>query len=148
MPRNLKEELFFMLIMAGLMVFGMSVYNVYLADGYSSHFWTEIIIGYPIALLVAMIADGSIVGPIAKGLAFKVIVPRFKDTEGLKIPITISLLMVAGMVTLMSVFGLVINGKALSHYPSAWLLNLVLALPLQLLIVAPIARFALSKVQK
>ncbi|MBS9337504.1 DUF2798 domain-containing protein [Fructobacillus parabroussonetiae] len=147
MPRNLKEELFFMLIMAGLMVFGMSVYNVYLADGYSSQFWNEIIIGYPIALIVAMIADGFIVGPIAKGLAFKVIVPRFKDTEGLKIPITISLLMITGMVTLMSVFGLVINGKALSHYSSAWLLNLVLALPLQLLIVAPIARFALSKVQ-
>ncbi|MBS9335988.1 DUF2798 domain-containing protein [Fructobacillus papyrifericola] len=148
MPRNLKEELFFMLIMAGLMVLGMSIYNVYLAEGYQENFWSEILFGYPIALVVAMLLDGLLVGPLAKALAFKVIIPRFKSKEGLRIPITISLLMVAGMVSLMSVFGLVINGKPLSDYPTAWLLNLVVALPLQLVIVAPIARFALGKVQK
>ncbi|CAK8053910.1 DUF2798 domain-containing protein [Eupransor demetentiae] len=147
MPRNLKEELLFMLVMAGLMVLGMAAYNVYLAKGMSAGFLAEVIVGYPLALLVAMLCDGLIVGPIAKGLAFKVIVPRFKNKSGLRIPITISLLMVAGMVTLMSLFGVLINGNSLSAYPKAWLLNVVVALPLQLLVVAPIARFVLVKFQ-
>ncbi|MBS9338177.1 DUF2798 domain-containing protein [Fructobacillus sp. M2-14] len=55
MPRILKEKLVFMLVMAGLMVLGMSTYNVYLAQGIDDRFWNEILFGYPIALAVAML---------------------------------------------------------------------------------------------
>ena len=147
MPRNFKEELIFMLMMAGLMVLGMSIYNIYLAQGLTDGFWHEVIVGYPIALIVAMVCDGFLVGPLAKMLAFKHIVPRFKATDGLQIPLTISTLMVLGMVTCMSLFGVLINGHSLSAYPKAWLFNVLLALPMQILVVGPIARAVLSKVQ-
>ncbi|MBS9334696.1 DUF2798 domain-containing protein [Fructobacillus sp. M1-13] len=147
MPRNLKEELVFMLVMAGLMVLGMSIYNVYLAQGIDSRFWSEIVFGYPIALIVAMLLDGFLVGPIAKGIAFKAIIPRYKEKSPIKIGITISVLMVLGMVTCMSLFGVLINGQSVTMYGHAWIMNLILALPLQLIVVAPIARTVLRQVQ-
>ncbi|MCO0831487.1 DUF2798 domain-containing protein [Fructobacillus sp. W13] len=147
MPRNLKEELVFMLVMAGLMVLGMSIYNVYLAQGIDERFWSEIIFGYPIALAVAMLLDGFLVGPIAKGIAFKAIIPKYKEKSPIKIGLTISVLMVLGMVTCMSLFGVLINGQAVSMYGHAWIMNLIVALPLQLIVVAPIARAVLGKVQ-
>lgn len=55
--------------------------------------------------------------------------------------------MVLGMVTCMSLFGVLINGHSLSAYPKAWLFNLLLALPMQILVVGPIARAVLAKVQ-
>jgi hypothetical protein len=69
------------------------------------------------------------------------------------IGITISVLMVLGMVTLMSLFGIAVEGKltqghVLATYGHTWIFNLIVALPLQLLIVGPIAREVLGRMQK
>ena len=60
--------------------------------------------------------------------------------------------MVIGMVTFMSVFGLIMNGNisdiTFSDYLQAWKTNIVMALPLQLLIVGPVSRQVLSVIQR
>ena len=64
---------------------------------------------------------------------------------------TISWVMVLGMVTCMSLFGVVIEqgipDQLLSAYLTAWKMNVIVALPLQLLIVGPISRLVLSTIQ-
>ncbi len=70
MPKNFKEEIFFSLIMAGLMVFVMAGYNVAMADGFSSGYILEVLKGYPLALIVALILDLGVVGPTAKKIFF------------------------------------------------------------------------------
>ena len=54
------------------------------------------------------------------------------------------------MVTFMSFYGLVYNSQSvmLSSYGRAWLTNVIMALPLNFLVVGPILRFILGKLQK
>lgn len=108
MPRNLKEEVVFTAIMAGLMVFVMTAYNVTLAQGFSNGLVMAILSGYPLGLFVAIILDLLVVGPIAKRLAFKYIINDYMRKRVVLIGITISVLMVLGMVTCMSLFGIAV----------------------------------------
>ena len=151
MPKNFKEEIFFSLIMAGLMVFVMAGYNVAMADGFSSGYILEVLKGYPLALIVALILDLGVVGPTAKKIFFNHIFKPEMEKKPIIIGISISILMVAGMVTLMSAFGMIVTqnfaGNIVLTYLHTWILNLFMALPLQLLIVGPIARKALSAFQ-
>ncbi|WDT65618.1 DUF2798 domain-containing protein [Companilactobacillus crustorum] len=153
MPHNLKEEIVFTAIMAGLMVLVMTGYNVAMAQGLSNELPMAILSAYPLGLGVAIVLDLLIVGPIAKGLAFKYIINDYMKKNTVLIGITISVLMIFGMVTLMSFFGITVEGKlsqghVLATYGHTWIFNLIVALPLQLLIVGPIARGVLGKMQK
>ena len=153
MPRNLKEEIVFTAIMAGLMVLVMTGYNVAMSQGISSELPMAILSAYPLGLGVAIILDLLIVGPIAKGVAFKYIINDYMKKNTVLIGITISVLMIFGMVTLMSFFGIAVEGKlaqghVLATYGHTWIFNLIVALPLQLIIVGPIARGVLGKMQQ
>ena len=59
--------------------------------------------------------------------------------------------MVLGMVTFMSLFGVLIEGgipdNLWAAYSEAWKMNVIVALPLQLLVVGPISRTILGKIQ-
>ena len=151
MPKNFKEEVFFSLIMAGLMVFVMAGYNVALSDGFSAGYILEVLKGYPMALVIALILDLGLVGPIAKKIFFNHIFKPEMEKKPAIIGICISILMVAGMVTLMSAFGMIVTqnfaGNIVLTYLHTWIFNVFMALPLQLLIVGPIARKALSAFQ-
>ncbi len=151
MPKNFKEEIFFSLIMAGLMVFVMAGYNVALTDGFSDGYVLEVLRGYPLALLIALILDLGVVGPTAKKVFFNHIFQPEMEQKPAIIGICISILMVAGMVTLMSAFGMIVThnfaGNIALTYLHTWIFNLFMALPLQLLIVGPIARAALAAFQ-
>jgi hypothetical protein len=145
MPRNFKEEALFTMVMAGLMVFGMTFYNVVLNNGLSANTLMEVLTGFPLALAVALLADTLVVGPIAKKIAFKILPV---DASQIRIGLTISALMVAGMVTIMSLFGVTMAGNlSVAAYFIALGLNVIVALPLQMLVVGNIARFLLKKVQ-
>jgi hypothetical protein len=150
-PKNFKEELFFSLIMAGLMVIVMAGYNVALSDGFTGGYLLEVLKGYPLALGVALILDLGVVGPLAKKLFFSRIFKPEMEQKPLIIGIWISVLMVAGMVSLMSAFGMIVTANfgdnLLLTYLHTWLFNLMMALPLQLLIVGPIARKSLAAFQ-
>jgi len=152
MPRNFKEELLFTAVMAGLLVLVMAGYNIALADGFSHHFIREVLTGYPLALLVAAICDLGIIGPSVKGIFFKFILNDYMKKKQIRIALTISCMMVVGMVTLMSLFGMIVTqnfgGNFFLTYLHTWIFNLFMALPLQLIVVGPIARAILGAVQK
>ncbi|MEG1094902.1 MAG: DUF2798 domain-containing protein, partial [Lactococcus sp.] len=52
MPKNFKEELVFTGLIAGMMVFGMTMYNVFKASGINMESWGNVATGFPLALLV------------------------------------------------------------------------------------------------
>jgi len=152
MPKNFKEELLFTAVMAGLMVLVMAGYNIALADGFSNHFIREVLTGYPLALVVAAICDLGIIGPGVKYIFFHFIINDYMKKKQIRIALTISVMMVAGMVTLMSLFGIIVTqnfgGNFFLTYLHTWIFNLFMALPLQLIVVGPIARAILGAVQK
>lgn len=147
MPRNAKEAMIFTFMMCGLMVVGMSTWNLWLAHQLS---WQHLALGLFPGFAVAFIADVVIVGPLAKKIAFAIL-DKLEHHEKRVIKIvTISSCMVLGMVTIMSLYGVIMsgNGITLANYLKTWISNFVIALPYNLLIVGPISRFILGKVQK
>lgn len=145
MPTNKKEGIIFTSLMCFCMVFGMSLYNLVIHNQFT---WTALLLGLIPGFVVAFILDVFIVGVIAKKLAFKL--PINKDSK-LQLILTISSLMVLGMVTCMSLFGILMGGSGsedlLSAYLTAWKMNVIAALPLQLLLVGPFSRKILSIIQ-
>lgn len=145
MPRNKKEGMIFTVLMCGLMVLGMSLYNLAIHDALTA---SALFGGFPLGFIVAFILDVFVVGVVAKKIAFRLPVPKHKPIYMI---LTISSLMVLGMVSFMSAYGLIVEGQAgtlfSSAYFKAWLTNFVVALPYQLLIVGPFSRSILKKVQ-
>lgn len=141
MPTNKKESLIYTTVMCFFMVYFMSVYNIFLAMGFSVSVlqmaWNEL----PLALIVAFILDWFVVSGPAKALAFKFL---DKDSSPRKKVIVISSFMICGMVFFMSLYGALIHTGLSSAVFGAWLVNIgknvIVALPLQLLIAGPIVR--------
>lgn len=146
MPKNKKEGLIFTTLMCFMMVFGMSLYNLWLHHAFSLE---NLLGGLVPGFVVAFILDTVVVGVLAKKIAFKL--PFVHKKPPLSTILTISCLMIIGMVTCMSLFGLVMEGGMSSlstpAYLKTWGMNFVVALPYQLLVVGPSARFVLKKVQ-
>ena len=146
MPRNKKEGIIFGITMCFLMVCGMSAYNLALVGKLS---YTKFAIGLIPGFIVAFFFDTVIVGPIAKKLAFKLPIDRNNKLQTI---LAISLSMITGMVTFMSVFGLLMRPELpeniIHAYFTAWGINFIAALPLQLLLVGPISRLKLQMWQR
>ena len=146
MPRNKKEGIIFGITMCFLMVCGMSAYNLALVGKLS---YTKFAIGLIPGFIVAFFFDTVIVGPVAKKLAFKLPIDRDNKLQTI---LAISLLMITGMVTFMSVFGLLMRPELpeniIQAYFTAWGMNFIAALPLQLLLVGPISRLKLQMWQR
>lgn len=146
MPKTKNEGIFFTTLMCFLMVLGMSIYNLLLHRDFSM---MNLFMGLVLGFIVAFILDVFVVGKVAKKIAFSL---TFIDkSKPIQLILTISSLMILGMVTCMSLFGLVVEGGlgalSLSAYLNAWIMNFIVALPYQLLIVGAISRFALKTIQ-
>lgn len=145
MPTNKKEGMIFTTLMCFLMVLGMSAYNLLLHQSFSL---SALLIGLIPGFIVAFILDVFVVGVYAKKLAFKLPINREKKWQTI---LAISSLMVLGMVTCMSLFGVImemgITDQLVSNYLMAWRMNVIAALPLQLLFVGPFSRMILQKIQ-
>lgn len=145
LPTNKKEGIIFTTLMCFLMVLGMSAYNLLIHQHFTL---SGLLIGLVPGFVVAFILDVFVVGVYAKKLAFKLPINREKKWQAI---IAISSLMVLGMVTFMSMFGVIMEIGITSHifsdYLTAWRMNFIAALPLQLLIVGPFSRMVLQKVQ-
>ncbi|WP_438762483.1 DUF2798 domain-containing protein [Enterococcus sp. AZ194] len=146
MPKSKKESILFTSIMCFMMVFGMSAYNLLLHNAFT---WGSLFGGLVPGIIVAFILDTWVVGKIAKGIAFKLPISREKMIYMI---LTISTLMVTGMVLCMSLFGVVFEGGIQEDMGKLYLeaigFNFIAALPLQLLVVGPISRFILGSYQK
>ncbi|MGT2928685.1 DUF2798 domain-containing protein [Streptococcus dentasini] len=152
MPRNFKEAVLFTCLMCGLMVCGMSLWNLFVLDlvGVAKFSWHHFLTGFLPGFTVAFLLDMLIVGPLAKGIAFRILHHlRAHDKRWAKI-LAISGTMCLFMVTCMSIYGLLYNGRPLTFaaYGQAWLTNLIFALPLNFLVAGPISRFILGHIQK
>lgn len=149
MPTNKKEGIFFTVVMCSMMVLGMTIYNIALAEGFSMGLVKSVALGFFPGFIVALLLDVIVVAPVAKKLAFKL--PINKESR-LQVILAISGCMVCGMVLFMSVFGLVtegnFSGNILINYLIVARNNVIMALPLQWLIVGPLARKFLSIYQK
>lgn len=145
MPANKKEGIVFTTIMCFMMVLGMSTYNLVLHDSLGV---VQLMAGLVPGFVVAFVLDVFVVGVIAKKIAFQL--PINKESK-VQLILTISSLMVLGMVTFMSLFGVLIEGGIPADfwaaYTEAWRMNVIVALPLQLLIVGPVSRTILGKIQ-
>lgn len=70
MPRNFKEALLFTILMCGMMVCGMSLWNLLILDwtGVVPFAWGHFFQGYLPGFVVAFLLDMLLVGPLAKKL--------------------------------------------------------------------------------
>lgn len=146
MPRNKRESLIFTVMMCFVMVFVMSVYNTCLANGLAWESVRQAWLGLPLAYAVAFICDWFLVAKAAKKTAFKIVKPTGKAIAKI---LAISICMVCGMVICMSLFGAInaagFSVNALAMWPRCILLNLMVALPLQVLVAGPLIRFVFSR---
>ena len=147
MPQNKRESLIYTFIMCFIMVFWMSIYNVSLhMGGVSMESIKQGWLGFPIAYIFAMCCDWFFVSKIAKGFAFRFLVKP--DSSGLRKVISISCCMVVPMVIIMSLYGAVEVSVEMGNFSNLliiWLTNIpknfVMALPYQLIVAGPLARF-------
>ena len=136
---NFQRRLF-TAIMCFFMVLGMTIYNIILHSGFGSHLFVSLVKEMWMVYIIAFILDMFLVGPLAKKFVFTVLKPKNK----IQTILSISSSMVVCMVTLMSVFGSIMNkgftADALSIYPTTWIRNFIVALPYNILIVSPLVR--------
>ena len=144
MPRNFKEAIFFTLPMCSMMALVMSIWNLYLLCRVSLG---NLVAGYLPAFITALLLDVLLVELLVKGLSFHFLKDYHKRWQKIAV---ISGGMVLMMVSLMSVYGLLFNGVALSmeSYLGAWRTNFIMAFPLNFLLVGSLSRFILGRIQK
>jgi hypothetical protein len=147
MPTNKKEGIIFGSMMCFLMVLGMVTYNLLLHHAFTpAAFFKGLVLGF----IVAYILDNFVVGVIAKKIVVRL--PFVNKQSKIQMIIAMSCCMIAMMVTCMSVFGVIEGGFATSGnflpvYFHTWRFNVIVALPLQLLVVGPISRTVLGAIQ-
>lgn len=146
MPKNKRESIIFTTLMCSLMVVGMSLYNLVLHHDFSM---MNLVKGFIPGFIVAYLLDTFVVGSIAKKITFKL--PFIDKAKPIQLILSISCCMIIGMVSLMSVFGILIeqglSGLSIASYSRTWIMNFIVALPYQLLFVGPVSRKVLRNFQ-
>lgn len=148
MGKNTFENFIFSLMVCFLMVLGMTVYNTYLhADFGQVNLIAALTSTTFVAIFaVAFVIDWFAVAPIVKTVVKKL---TTESTPFIKKVILISSLMVLLMCTAMSLIATVAQGyegSLIAAYAKTFALNIVVALPLQFVVVGPIARTVFFKV--
>jgi hypothetical protein len=147
MGKNKKENFIFTLICCALMVLGMDLYNGILQNGFNNSLFIGILRPYIPIFCIALIIDWFLIGKLAKSLVAKLV--SNNDPLIKKILLT-STFMVCGMCFSMSFIVSLIHMTIPSEFPLQFVktlgLNFICALPLQLIIVGPIARGIFFKI--
>lgn len=123
------------------MILGMSSYNSFLKNGFDNSMVLGIIIPFIPVYLIALTIDWFFIGPLAKKAAHKF---TNKNTAFIKKILLISLFMVLGMSFCMSFLATTlehgVNSEFLNIFIKTELRNFIVALPLQIILVGPLAR--------
>ncbi len=143
MPKTRMETVFFTAITAWMMVYIMTLYNTVLATNCFTNqtflialkgMWVEFIIIFLLAYFVS--------GHIAKYFAFRVVQP---EDRSIFIICTIQIFTVIAQVAFASIIGVYhaygFTSNIIPDYLSTYCKNFVMALPMQLFLVGPLARF-------
>lgn len=148
MPKTKRQTVFFAAITAWMMVYCMTLYNIVLSsnDFTNRSFWSALS-GMWIEYIIILLCAIFIASPLAKKLAFRIVKPSDRP---IAIVISIQVFTVVIQVAVGSLLGVIkMNGlgaQVLPCYLTAYCRNFLLAMPLQLLLVGPIARWIFRKV--
>lgn len=143
MPKTKLESVFFTAVTAWIMVYIMTLYNIVLATGqFTNATFMEALGGMWVEYVLIFLCAFFLSSPMAKRLAFRVVQPGDRP---IAIIMTIQVFTVVCQVALASVIGVVhaygITEQLLPHYLMTYCRNFVMALPVQLLIAGPVARW-------
>ncbi|OZG63323.1 permease of the major facilitator superfamily [Bifidobacterium lemurum] len=141
MPRNGKEGILFSFIMSAIMIYVMAALNYGVRTGdVGAAAWSYAVFNFPLAYVVGMICDLGICTPSSRKLA-----GMFCKEEDRPVwkGITVKFLMVVLMTVFMTIFGAIMafgfTGAAVVGFFEMFPYNFTIALPIQMLIVAPLA---------
>lgn len=143
MPKTKLESVIFTAITAWLMVYIMTLYNTVLVTGKFTNttFWIALK-GMWIEYVIIFLCAYFISSPIAKYLAFRVVQPGDRQ---IAIIIAIQIFTVVSQVALASILGVYhgygFTSQFIPNYLITYCKNFIMALPVQLFIAGPIARF-------
>ncbi len=140
MPQSKFEDVFFTIVMAFVMVYGMICYNISLAIGGCTNevflmAFGELKIMWPIAFVLELL----VVGKIAPILAFTFMKPTDRPQF---ITYAISAMICALMCPIMSLIAtFLFKEPSLGTFAQTWALNVPAAYIMQFLIAGPLVRF-------
>ncbi len=148
MPKTRGESIFFTAITAWMMVYAMTLYNTVLAMGRFTNatffialkgMWIEYIM---IALLAYFVSSR-----LAKMCAFKVVCPKDRPIFIIFAIQTFTVIWQVAFASILGVYhGYGFTSNFIPHYLMTYCRNFIMALPLQLIIVGPLARLIFRKV--
>lgn len=148
MPKTKTETLFFTAVTAWMMVYCMTLYNTVLGTGeFTNSSFLHALTGMWIEYVIIFLCAYFISGHAAKALAFRVIKPGDRP---IFIIFTIQIFTVILQVTFASIMAVFkmhgFTGLFIPQFLSAYCRNFVMALPLQLILVGPLARFVFRSI--
>ncbi|WP_244609660.1 CBS domain-containing protein [Bifidobacterium moukalabense] len=141
MPRNGKEGILFSFIMSAIMIYVMAALNYGVRTGdVGATAWSYAFFNWPLAYVVGMICDLCICTPSSRA-----IMNRFcaQTDRAVWKGITVKFLMVVLMTVFMTIFGAIMafgfSGGAVAGFFRMFPYNFTIALPIQMLVVAPLS---------
>lgn len=143
MPKTKSETIIFTAVTAWIMVYIMTLYNTVLASGsFTNATFAAAFFGMWVEFVIIFLCAYFISGGIAKRCAFRVVTPNDRP---IAIIIAIQIFTVVSQVALASILG-VWHGYGFTehfipHYMLTYCKNFVMALPVQLFIAGPLARW-------
>ena len=148
MPRTKGETVFFTAITAWLMVYVMTLYNTVLAmKSFTNYTFLIAFKGMWIEFAVIFLLAYFVSGRIAKHFAFRVVKPNDRPVF---IVFAIQIFTVVSQVAFASVIGVFhgfgFTANFIPDYLVTYCRNFVMALPIQLFVVGPLARLIFRSV--
>ena len=139
MPKTLPERIFFTILLATIMVYGMIVYNVALATGgVTNATFAMALSELPIMVVAACVLEFFVVEKLATKLAFTFMKPTDRPQF---ITYAISLMIVCIMCPVMSLIATVLFKKpSFGMWVHTWGCNMPMALCWQMLYCGPLSR--------
>lgn len=144
MPKTKFQNFIFTLMIAVIMAYCMTVYNIATNStvGLVNQTFLIALKEFPIEGIIAFLLAFFIANPIAKKLAFRVV--NVKEDNKMFIILSIQTFTVLTMVGFMSIYALfakhLINSNVVCNYIVLYSKNFIMAFPLQIFFVGPLAR--------
>ena len=151
MPETKKERIWFSLLMAAVMVYGMEVYNRFLATGgWSLHNFALSPVELTMLMLAVIVLETLVGGPLARKIAFSIVKqPRRPLTAIVAVQICTVCLMCPMMSLVASVaFKNGIDNGLWSTWLGTVSVNFLMALLWQLLVAGPLVRLCVLKLPR
>lgn len=144
MPKTKFQNFIFTLMTVILMAYFMIVYNVAInsEEGLINSTFLIALKEFPLEFIIVFILAYFIASPISKKLAFRIVNP--KTDNKMFVILSIQTFTVCVMVALMSIYALfaqnLVNINVICNWITLVCKNFIMAFPLQIFIVGPIAR--------